>query len=54
MLKCFNQASNILLSSSINDKRQEKEEDNKSIISNLNIPLDPTRILQGFWIFAAS
>ena len=48
MLKCFNQASNILLSSSINDKRQEKEEDNKSIISNLNIPLDPQEFYKDF------
>ena len=46
MLKCFNQASNILLSD-IKDIRDKSEKDIKSF-SNLSIPLDPQEFYQDF------
>lgn len=50
MLKCFSQANDLLLSS-LNDKRDDKKKEeeenddkdnkNKQLLSNVNIPLDP-------------
>jgi hypothetical protein len=46
MLKCFNQANNILLSSDIKDNR-DRDKDIRSF-SNLNIPLDPQEFYRDF------
>ena len=46
MLKCFNQASNILLSD-IKDIRDKTDKDIKSF-SNLSIPLDPSDFYKDF------
>jgi hypothetical protein len=48
MLKCFNEASNILLSD-IKDIRDKTDKDNDiKSFSNLNIPLDPQEFYQDF------
>ncbi len=45
MLKCFNQASNLLLD--IKDNRENNNNSNKSL-SNVNIPLDPQEFYKDF------
>jgi hypothetical protein len=49
MLKCFNQASNLLLSEDIKDNRSNKDNSNNNkSLSNLNIPLDPQDFYNDF------
>jgi hypothetical protein len=49
MLKCFNQASNLLLSDDIKNNRSNKDNnDNNKQISNISIPLDPQLFYQDF------
>lgn len=49
MLKCFNQASNLLSLSSLDDSRNNNNnKDPKHLLVNINIPLDPQEFYNDF------
>ena len=51
MLKCFNQASNILLSSLSDNRDKDKDSNNNNnnnLLSQLQIPLDPQEFYKDF------
>ena len=48
MLKCFNQASNLLSLSSLNDERDKKSNNNNNNLNNIQIPLDPQEFYKDF------